>query len=146
VPVDLPVEILLVEDNEGDVRLARKALTQWAVPVNLTIAADGEKAMSLLGAPNGHEAPYRPDLVLLDWNLPRLDGRGLLAWIKSDPRLKEIPVIVLSSSRSEVDILEGYRLQANCCLNKPTRFDGLVAMMKSIEYFWCGPVQLPGHA
>jgi CheY-like chemotaxis protein len=146
VPVDLPVEILLVEDNEGDVHLARKALEQWAGPVNLTIAADGEKAMSLLGAPNGHEALYRPDLVLLDWNLPRLDGRGLLAWIKSDPRLKEIPVIVLSSSRSDADILEGYRLQANCCLSKPTRFDGLVAMMKSIEYFWCGRVQLAGHA
>src|SRR5205814_1128514 len=121
-----------------------KALGQWAVPVNLTIAADGEKAMSLLGASNGHG--YRPDLVLLDWNLPRLDGRGLLAWIKSDPRLKQIPVIVLSSSRSETDILEGYRLQANCCLSKPTRFDGLVAMMKSIEYFWCGRVQLAGHA
>ena len=144
--MDLPVEILLVEDNDGDIRLARKALGQWAVPVNVTLAVDGEKAMSLLGTPNGDKALYRPDLVLLDWNLPGLDGRGLLAWIKSEPRLKEIPVIVLSSSSSEADILESYRLQANCCLSKPPRFDGLVAMMKSIEYFWCGRVQLLGHA
>jgi len=139
-----PVSILLVDDNPGDVRLTRKALDDWSVPVQLAVASDGEEALRVLRASDDGHPP--PDLILLDLNLPKLDGRELLARVKRDPHLRHIPVIVLTSSTRESDVRTCYGLHASCYLNKPGEFRQLAAMMKAIHDFWLLLVELPGRA
>ncbi len=140
-----PAELLLVEDNYGDVVLTREAFRSGRISNNLAVAGDGELALAMLR----REAPFsgqpRPDLILLDLNLPRLDGREVLAAIKSDPVLKLIPVIILTSSKAEIDILKSYELQANGYIVKPVTFDRLQEIVASLEAFWFSVVVLaPG--
>jgi len=138
-----PVEILLVEDNPGDVRLTIEALRDGKVHNNLNVARDGVEALAYLR----REAPFttaaRPDLILLDLNLPRKDGREVLAEIKADAELKTIPVVVLTTSRAEQDVLRSYELQANCFVTKPVDLDQFIDVVKSIENFWLTVVRLP---
>lgn len=140
-----PVEILLVEDNSADVRLTREALKEAKVSNNLAVVDDGEKAMAYLRRENGYEDASVPDLILLDLNLPRKDGREVLADIKADPRLRQIPVVVLTTSAAEEDILRSYDLHANCYVTKPVQFEQFVTIVKSIEDFWLTIVTLPGE-
>jgi two-component system, chemotaxis family, response regulator Rcp1 len=139
------IEILLVEDNAGDVRLTREALREGHVRINLSVAKDGAEALTMLR----HEAPYgetpRPDLVLLDLNLPRLDGRQVLAEMKNDPDLRRIPVVVLTTSKAEADVLRSYDLHANSYITKPVDFDQFMKVVHSIEEFWLSIVTLPGR-
>src|ERR671933_2309890 len=128
--VGRPIEILLVEDNPGDVRLTIEALRESKVRNNLHIARDGVEALEVLRA--GGQS-FRPDLILLDLNLPRKDGRQVLAEIKADPRLKTIPVVILTTSRAEQDVLRTYELQANCYITKPVDLDQFITVVKSIE-------------
>jgi two-component system, chemotaxis family, response regulator Rcp1 len=138
-----PIEILLVEDNPGDVRLTREALLEGHVRNNLTVAKDGAEALAILR----HEPLYgempRPDLVLLDLNLPKVDGRQVLAEMKSDPNLRRIPVVVLTTSKAEEDVLRIYDLHANSYITKPVDFDQFIRMVHSIEEFWLTVVTLP---
>jgi chemotaxis family two-component system response regulator Rcp1 len=140
-----PIEILLVEDNAGDVRLTREALREAHVRNNLSVAKDGAEALAMLRhEPQYGEAP-RPDLVLLDLNLPRLDGRQVLAEIKMDPGLRRIPVVVLTTSKAEEDVLRSYDLHANSYITKPVDFDQFIRVVHSIEEFWLSIVTLPGR-
>lgn len=140
-----PVEILLVEDNPGDVRLTREALKEGKVCNNLHVAEDGDKALAFLRqGGNGAGAP-RPDLILLDLNLPKRDGRELLAEIKSDPSLRRIPVVILTTSRAEEDILKTYDLHANCYITKPVDLEQFISVVKAIEDFWLTIVKLPSE-
>ena len=138
-----PIEILLVEDNPGDARLTREALSQSKVRNNLHWACDGEAAMRFLR----HQAPFAdvpvPDLILLDLNLPRRDGREVLEDIKGDAALKHIPVVILTSSQAEEDILRSYRLHANCFITKPVDLEQLTKVVRGIEQFWFTLVKLP---
>jgi CheY-like chemotaxis protein len=134
-----PIEILLVEDNPGDVRLTIEALRDSKVRNNLQVARDGVEALDFLRRPNA----VRPDLILLDLNLPRKDGREVLAEIKADASLKTIPVVVLTTSRAEQDVLRTYELQANCYITKPVDLDQFITVVKSIEDFWLTIVTLP---
>jgi CheY-like chemotaxis protein len=136
------IEILLVEDNPGDVRLTIEGLKEGKVRNKLQLARDGVEAMEYLHDP----ANRRPDLILLDLNLPRKDGREVLAEIKSDPRLRTIPVVVLTTSRAEQDILRSYELQANCYITKPVDLEQFMMVVKSIEDFWLTIVTLPHPA
>lgn len=138
-----PVEILLVEDNPGDVDLARDALEKGRVKNNLHVVMDGEAAMAFLKQQGAYEAVPRPDLILLDLNLPKKDGREILAEIKVDPSLKRIPVVVLTTSQDEADVLKSYNLHANCYLAKPIQLDRFFKMVQSIEDFWLSIVVLP---
>jgi two-component system, chemotaxis family, response regulator Rcp1 len=138
-----PVEILLVEDNPGDVRLTREALRESKVHNNLHVATDGIEALSFLKKENKHTDAVRPDLILLDLNLPKKDGREVLQEIKSDPSLRQIPVVVLTSSQAEQDILSAYELHANCYVTKPVDFEQFIRVVKSIEDFWFTIVKLP---
>ena len=140
-----PVEILLVEDNPGDVRLTIEALHESKVLNNLTTISDGESAIAFLqkGAP--FEQAPRPDLILLDLNLPKKDGRQVLEVIKGDPSLRRIPVVVLTSSRAEEDVLRAYNLNANCYVTKPVDFDQFVNVVRAIEAFWLVIVELPSE-
>ncbi len=137
------VEILLVEDNEGDVRLTREALKEGRIRNRLSVVADGERAIAFLNRTGEYADAPRPDLILLDLNLPRLDGREVLALIKNDPALKQIPVVVLTSSRTEQDLLGAYDHHANCFINKPVEFDQFIDVIRSIEDFWLTIVVLP---
>jgi chemotaxis family two-component system response regulator Rcp1 len=138
-----PAEILLVEDNYGDVLLTREACESPAVSINLTVAADGEEALALLhGQRVGYEK-YRPDFILLDLNLPRMDGRELLGIIKQEAILQRIPVIVLTSSKAEIDILKSYDLKANSYVVKPVEFDRLQEVIEALEGFWRRHASLP---
>ena len=139
-----PIEILLVEDNEGDVRLTREALNEAKVRNNLAVVHDGEEALAYLRRPgaDGLEPP-RPDLILLDLNLPKKDGREVLAELKNDPRLRRLPVVVLTTSSSEKDILESYDLHANCYITKPVDLDQFINVVTHIEDFWLTIVKLP---
>ncbi|MBN8482589.1 MAG: response regulator [Xanthomonadales bacterium] len=137
------VEILLVEDNEGDVRLTREALKEGRIRNRLSVVPDGEQALAFLRREGVHAEAPRPDLILLDLNLPRLDGREVLASIKNDPVLKSIPVVVLTSSRTEQDLLRAYDLHANCFITKPVEFDQFIEVVRSIEDFWLTIVVLP---
>lgn len=144
-----PVEILLVEDNPGDADLARDALEKGKVRNNLHVVTDGEAAMAFLNKQGAYDVAPRPDLILLDLNLPKKDGREVLAEIKIDPDLKRIPVVVLTTSRDEEDVLKSYDLHANCYLAKPIQFDEFFTMVRSIEQFWLTIVVLPpkgGHS
>jgi len=140
-----PIEILLVEDNPGDVRLTEEALKDGKVANNLHVVSDGVEAIRFLRRGAGYEDAVRPDLVLLDLNLPRKDGREVLEEIKQDEDLKRIPVVVLTTSRSEEDVLRSYGLHANCYLTKPVDFDSFLGVVQSIEGFWLTVVRLPGR-
>lgn len=137
------VEILLVEDNEGDVRLTREALKEGRIRNRLSVVYDGEQAIAFLKRVGEYADAPRPDLILLDLNLPRLDGREVLASIKNDVALKQIPVVVLTSSRTERDLLSAYDQHANCFINKPVEFDQFIEVIRSIEDFWLTIVVLP---
>ena len=138
-----PIEILLVEDNPGDARLTREALSQSKVSNNLHHARDGEEAMRFLKREGQFANAPTPDLVLLDLNLPRRDGREVLEDVKRDPLLKHIPVVVLTSSEAEEDILRSYRLHANCFITKPVDLEQLTKVVQAIEHFWFTLVKLP---
>jgi CheY-like chemotaxis protein len=137
------VEILLVEDNEGDVRLTREALREGHLRNHLHVAEDGERALDFLYRRGEYVDAPRPDLILLDLNLPRRDGREVLAEIKNDPSLKRIPVVVLTTSRAEADLVRMYDLHANCFITKPVDFDQFIQVVKTIENFWFTIVVLP---
>jgi chemotaxis family two-component system response regulator Rcp1 len=141
-----PIEILLVEDSPGDVRLTREAFKDAKVHVNLNVASDGAEAMDFLNREGEHANAPRPDLILLDLNLPKKDGREVLEEIKESPTLKSIPVVVLTTSASEGDILRSYKLHANCYITKPVGLDGFLEVVKSIDDFWLTVVKLPSEA
>jgi len=145
-----PVQILLVEDNPGDVGLTLEALKEATVLNKLTVVKDGIEALSLLRRQGQHAHAARPDLILLDLNLPKKDGREVLAEIKADDNLKRIPVIILTTSQNEQDVVKSYNLHANCYITKPLDLDQFIKVVKSIEDFWLGIVVLPknekGHA
>lgn len=138
-----PIEILLVEDNPGDVRLTIEALRESKVRNNLQVAPDGVQAMAFLHKEGPYADVVRPDLVLLDLNLPRKDGRQVLAEIKTDPSLKTIPVVILTTSQAEQDVLQSYQLQANCYITKPVDLEQFITVVRSIQDFWLTIVKLP---
>lgn len=142
-PNSKPVDILLVEDSPTDVLLAQEALETAKVLNHLHVAIDGVEAMQYLRRQPPYEKASRPDLILLDLNLPRKDGREVLAEIKDDPLLKTIPVVVLTTSKAEEDILRAYGLHANCYVTKPVDFDQFTQVVKAIENFWFTIVSLP---
>ena len=137
------IEILLVEDNPGDVRLAQEAFKDAKVHNVMYTVGDGEEAMAFLRREGKYSEVGRPDLILLDLNLPKKDGREVLAEIKTDERLKLIPVVILTVSKDEEDILKTYNLHANCYITKPIDFEQFMKVVKSIEEFWLTIVKLP---
>jgi two-component system, chemotaxis family, response regulator Rcp1 len=137
------IEVLLVEDSPGDVRLTREAFKDAKVHIHLHVASDGAEAMAFLKREGGYVNVPRPDLILLDLNLPKKDGREVLAEIKESPTLKSIPVVILTTSSSETDILRSYRLHANCYITKPVSLDGFLQVVQSIDNFWLSVVKLP---
>ncbi len=139
----LPVHILLVEDNPGDVLLTREAFKEGQYFPRLSVVEDGEEAIQFLRQRGEYADAQRPDMILLDLNLPRKDGRELLAEVKDDPDLRQIPVIVLTTSDAEQDIRRAYKLHANCYLTKPLEMDSFVKKIRSIEEFWFSVVKLP---
>jgi len=145
VPSGRAIEILLVEDNPGDVRLTIEGLNEGKVRNNLHVARDGVEALEFLRRQGRFADAVRPDLILLDLNLPRMDGREVLAEIKSDADLKTIPVVVLTTSRAEQDILHSYQLQANCYITKPVDLEQFITVVRSIEDFWLTIVTLPNR-
>jgi CheY-like chemotaxis protein len=140
-----PVEVLLVEDNPGDVRLTREALKEGKVRNHLHVARDGVEALAFLRRQGEHAGVPRPDLILLDLNLPRKDGREVLTEIKEDAALRQIPVVVLTSSQAEEDIRRAYDLHANCYITKPVDLDRFINVVRSIEDFWFTVVELPSE-
>jgi CheY-like chemotaxis protein len=136
-------EVLLVEDSPGDIRLTREALKDAKVHINLHIASDGMEAMEFLKREGKYADVPRPDLILLDLNLPRKDGREVLEEIKESPALQSIPVVILTTSASEEDVLKSYRLHANCYISKPVDLEGFLKVVKSIDSFWLSIVKLP---
>lgn len=140
-----PIEILLVEDNSGDARLAREALRDAKVRNNLTWISDGAEALAFLRRQGKYSAAPRPDLILLDLNLPRKDGREVLTEIKADDKFKRIPVVVLTTSQAEEDVLRAYHLNANCYITKPVDLDQFMKVVKTIEDFWLTIVKLPSE-
>ncbi len=138
-----PVEILLVEDNPGDVRLTREALKEGKVYNNLHWARDGVEALEFLKREGKHAKAPRPDIILLDLNLPKKDGREVLAAMKSDPSLKKIPVVILTTSQAEEDVVRAYNLNANCYVTKPVDFEQFTRIVQAIEQFWLTIVTLP---
>jgi len=140
------IEVLLVEDSLGDVRLTQEAFKDAKVHINLHVVSDGEKAMAFLGRSGQYADVPRPDLVLLDLNLPRKDGRQVLKEIKESPALKCIPVVILTTSASEEDVLRSYLLHANCYIAKPVDLEGFLKVVQSIDAFWLSIVKLPNEA
>ena len=142
-----PVEILLVEDNPGDERLTREALKEGKVYSNLHWVKDGVEAMEFLRREGKYQSAPRPDIILLDLNLPKKDGREVLHDIKNDDALKRIPVVVLTTSKAEEDVLRTYNLHANCYVTKPVDLEKFIVVVKSIDVFWLTVVTLPpnGH-
>jgi two-component system, chemotaxis family, response regulator Rcp1 len=138
-----PITILLVEDNPGDADLAREALENSKFNNNLQVVDDGEKAMAYLHREGAYRDAPRPDLILLDLNLPKKDGRQVLAEIKVDPELMRIPVVILTTSRAEEDVLRTYNLHANCYITKPIDLNQFLHVVRSIEDFWMSIVVLP---
>jgi chemotaxis family two-component system response regulator Rcp1 len=139
----IPISILLVEDNAGDVRLTQEALKEGRVANTLHVVIDGVEALQFLRREGKYSNAPRPDLILLDLNLPRLDGRQVLSEVKKDPELKRIPIVVLTTSKAEEDVLETYDLYANCYIAKPVEFDKFVGVIKMIDQFWLTTVKLP---
>ncbi len=138
-----PIEILLVEDNPGDVRLIIEALKEGRFANIINIAVDGIEAMAFLRREGKYANAQKPDLILLDLNLPKKNGREVLAEIKTDSYLKCIPVVILTSSQAEIDIVETYNLHANCYITKPVDFEQFIRVVRSIEDFWFAVVKLP---
>jgi len=138
-----PIEILLVEDNPGDAELARVALRKSKIHNTLNVVEDGESAMAYLQRAGAYADAVRPDLILLDLNLPKKDGREVLGEIKSDLQLRRIPVVILTTSRAEEDVLKSYNLHANCYITKPIDLSQFMKVVKSIEDFWLSIVVLP---
>jgi two-component system, chemotaxis family, response regulator Rcp1 len=141
-----PIEVLLVEDSLGDVRLTREAFKDARMQINLHVAVDGDDAMAFLKRERQYADMPRPDLILLDLNLPKKDGREVLKEIKESPALATIPVVILTTSASEEDILRTYQLHANCYITKPVDLDGFLKVVKSIDSFWLSVVRLPRDA
>jgi len=139
------IEILMVEDSPSDAQLTRIALENAKVRNILNVVEDGEEAMAFLRGEGRFASASRPDLILLDLNLPRKDGREVLAEIKADPDLKSIPVVVLTTSKAQEDVLRAYELQASCYITKPVDFDKFLEVIKSLEDFWLTVVTLPPH-
>jgi two-component system, chemotaxis family, response regulator Rcp1 len=139
----VPIEILIVEDSPGDVRLTQEFLHDTNVNIRCHVAFDGVEAMSFLRREGVHVEAPRPDLILLDLNLPKMDGREVLAHIKQSDSLKSIPTMILTTSDSEADILKCYQLQANCYLNKPVQLEAFESLVRSISDFWLKSVKLP---
>jgi chemotaxis family two-component system response regulator Rcp1 len=139
----MPIEILLIEDSPGDVRLTQEAFRDANPLIHLNVAADGVEGMAFLRQEGVHAHAPRPDLILLDLNLPKMDGREVLAHIKADRSLKTIPTVILTTSDAEADIAKSYQLQANCYLSKPAQLDAFEALVKSINDFWLTKVKLP---
>lgn len=138
-----PVDILLVEDNKGDAELAAEALEDAKMKNNLFTVFDGEEALDFLYNRGNHENAPRPDMIILDLNLPKKDGQEVLEEVKSDPSLRRIPVVILTTSKAEEDILRTYDLHANCYITKPLEFNKFIDVVKSIEDFWMSIVVLP---
>jgi CheY-like chemotaxis protein len=139
------IQVLLVEDNPGDVRLTKEALKEGKLLNQLTVVGDGVEALSFLRKQGIYANALQPELILLDLNLPKKDGREVLAEIKADPNLRRIPVVVLTTSSSEEDILKIYDLHANCYITKPVDLEQFMGVVKSIEDFWVSVVKLPSH-
>jgi chemotaxis family two-component system response regulator Rcp1 len=142
----VPIEVLLIEDSPGDVRLTKEAFRVANPAIHLHVASDGVEAMVFLRQEGIHVNAPRPDLILLDLNLPKMDGREVLARIKDDELLKTIPTVILTTSDAEVDIAKSYQLQANCYLNKPVQLEAFENLVKSINDFWLTEVKLPKNA
>jgi chemotaxis family two-component system response regulator Rcp1 len=140
-----PVEILIIEDNAGDVRLAREGLAEWKLLNNLHVAEDGVIALRFLRRQDEYADVPRPDLIMLDLNLPRKDGREVLKEIKEDESLKSIPVVILTTSKAEEDILTSYSLHANCYVTKPLAIEQFITVVHAIESFWFSIVKLPAR-
>jgi CheY-like chemotaxis protein len=138
------IEILLVEDSPGDVGLTIEALKEAKINNNLSVVEDGEKAMEFLHRRGEYVSAPKPDLILLDLNLPRKNGREVLQEVKADPLLRRIPIVILTTSRSDEDIIRAYDLHANCYISKPVDFEKFMEVVKSIEDFWLTVVRLPG--
>ncbi len=142
-PEGKAVTVLLVEDSPGDVRLTKEAIHEANAAIKLHVASDGVEAMAFLRHEGPHAGSPRPDLILLDLNLPRLDGREVLALIKTDAGLKTIPTVILTTSELEADVLNCYELQANAYLNKPAQWDAFEGVVRSTNDFWLKKVKLP---
>lgn len=142
-PLERVIKILLVEDNPADVRLTEEALKEGKLPNHLSVARDGVEALEYLQQRGRFRNASRPDMILLDLNLPRKDGRQVLAEIKVDEALREIPVVILSTSQSDDDVASSYDLHANCYISKPVDLDRFIQVIQSIEEFWAGVAQLP---
>jgi chemotaxis family two-component system response regulator Rcp1 len=139
-------EVLLVEDSPGDVRLTQEAFRDANNTIRLHVVADGVEAMDFLKKEGAHAYAPRPDIILLDLNLPKMDGREVLAHIKTDSGLKTIPTVILTTSEAETDIVNSYELQANCYLTKPVQFDEFASLVRIINDFWLTRVKLPQQA
>jgi chemotaxis family two-component system response regulator Rcp1 len=139
----MSTEVLLVEDSPGDVRLTREAFRDASTAINLNVASDGVEAMAFLRKEGVHVGAPRPDLILLDLNLPKMDGREVLALIKADANLRTIPTVILTTSEAEADIAKSYQLQVNCYLSKPAQWDAFASLVKNIIDFWLTKVKLP---
>ena len=137
------MDVLLVEDSPGDIRLTQEAFRDANIAIRLHIACDGVEAMAFLRKEGVYGASPRPDLILLDLNLPKMDGREVLAHIKADEMLRTIPTVILTTSDSEADIVKSYQLQANCYLSKPVQLDAFETLVRSINDFWLTKVKLP---
>jgi CheY-like chemotaxis protein len=142
----VPIEILLVEDDPGDVLMTQEAFQEHKVSNRLTVVNDGVEALAYLRREGAYADAPRPDLVLLDLNLPRRDGREVLAEIKGDPNLLDIPVVVLTTSQAEEDVLASYRLHANAYVTKPVDFERFIAVVRQIDQFFVTVVKLPPHS
>jgi chemotaxis family two-component system response regulator Rcp1 len=141
-----PFEVLLVEDNPGDVDLVLEVLAGSSVPHRVSVARDGEDALARLHKEGDYAGVHSPDLILLDLNLPKKNGRDVLADVKEDPALRHIPVVILTSSDLERDLLETYRMHANCFVTKPTELEDYWSAVREIERFWLGRACLPAFA
>ena len=141
-----PIEVLLVEDSPGDVRLTQEAFRDANSSVHLNVVTDGAEALAFLSRQGVHDQAPRPDLILLDLNLPKMDGREVLARIKNDEALKTIPTVILTTSSDSVDVEKSYQLQANCYLSKPVELTAFERLVKSINEFWLTEAKLPKQA
>jgi|SRR5579885_536402 CheY-like chemotaxis protein len=139
----LPIDILLVEDSIGDIRLTQEALKENKLKVNLNVVMDGVEAMEYLKKEGKYTTAATPDLILLDLNMPRKDGRQVLKEIKEDPKLKSIPVVILTISKAEEDILQSYNLHVNCYITKPLDLNKFIEVVRKIETFWFTIATLP---
>ena len=141
----MPMQVLLVEDSPGDVRLTQEAFREANIAIQLHIVLDGVEAMEFLRQEGRHARSPRPDLILLDLNLPKMDGREVLETIKADDTLKSIPTVILTTSEAEADITKSYLLQANCYLTKPVQLEAFESLVMSINDFWLTKATLPQH-